>query len=74
MVYAVITWFQGLSSEYDGVGVSLGNYTYNDDDKPVQFFPVQVCIFAYLSWICHLKLIKMFKESLSLIRIETKSR
>ena len=35
---------QGLSSEYDGVGVSLGNYTYNDEEKPVQFFPIQVGI------------------------------
>jgi len=33
---------QGLKGEFDDVGVSLGNYTYDDDGKPLQFFPVQV--------------------------------
>ncbi|XP_060555022.1 uncharacterized protein LOC132715927 [Ruditapes philippinarum] len=32
----------GLESEYDDHGVSLGNYTYNDNGKPMQFFPIQV--------------------------------
>ncbi|XP_045212525.2 uncharacterized protein LOC123563667 isoform X2 [Mercenaria mercenaria] len=32
----------GLESEYDDKGVSLGNYTYNDNGKPMQFFPIQV--------------------------------
>lgn len=35
--------FKGLSSETDKVGVSLGNYTYSDSGKPIQYFPIQVC-------------------------------
>lgn len=31
----------GLDSEYERIGVSLGNYTYKDDGKPLQTFPVQ---------------------------------
>ena len=39
---------QGLESEYDDQGVSLGNYTYNDNGKPMQFFPIQVRYFTKL--------------------------
>ncbi|XP_033743880.1 SUN domain-containing protein 1-like isoform X2 [Pecten maximus] len=33
---------QGLTGEKDVSGKVLGNYTYNDDGRPLQFFPVQV--------------------------------
>ncbi|KAL4239314.1 Secreted beta-glucosidase sun1 [Mactra antiquata] len=32
----------GLQSEYDTQGISLGNYTYDDNGNPMQFFPIQV--------------------------------
>ncbi|VDI67304.1 SUN domain-containing protein 1/2 [Mytilus galloprovincialis] len=32
----------GLGRECDTEGTLLGNYTYNEDGKPLQFFPVQV--------------------------------
>lgn len=32
----------GLESEYDDKGVSLGNYTYQDEGTPMQYFPVQL--------------------------------
>ncbi|KAK7004612.1 SUN domain-containing protein 1, partial [Biomphalaria glabrata] len=31
----------GLTSENDFQGINLGNYTYLDNGKPIQFFPVQ---------------------------------
>jgi hypothetical protein len=40
----MIVLFQGLSSESDKQGKLLGNYTYREDGKPLQFFPVQVCL------------------------------
>ncbi|XP_069125030.1 SUN domain-containing protein 1-like isoform X2 [Argopecten irradians] len=33
---------QGLTGEKDISGKVLGNYTYNEDGRPLQFFPVQV--------------------------------
>ncbi|KAH3862071.1 SUN domain-containing protein 1-like isoform X1 [Dreissena polymorpha] len=32
----------GLESEHDEHGLSLGNFTYSDNGKPIQFFPVQL--------------------------------
>ncbi|XP_021353217.1 SUN domain-containing protein 2-like isoform X2 [Mizuhopecten yessoensis] len=33
---------QGMTGEKDVSGKVLGNYTYNDDGRPLQFFPIQV--------------------------------
>ncbi|XP_071105712.1 uncharacterized protein [Haliotis cracherodii] len=41
----------GLSSETDKVGVSLGNYTYSDSGKPIQYFPIQATTGEFFSFV-----------------------
>ncbi|XP_046549982.1 uncharacterized protein LOC124259829 isoform X3 [Haliotis rubra] len=41
----------GLSSETDKVGVSLGNYTYSDSGKPIQYFPLQATTGEFFSFV-----------------------
>lgn len=42
----VFCFFQGLASESDREGISLGNYTYNKAGHPIQLFPVQVSLIS----------------------------
>ena len=39
---SIVSFLQGLDDEHDTQGLNLGNFTYDQNKDPLQFFPVKV--------------------------------